>query len=52
MKAVIAEASPKRDGNSVTLAKQLIQGMMTNKDWLISQNIWPLTELNIFRKMN
>jgi multimeric flavodoxin WrbA len=32
MKAVIVEASPKRDGNSVTLAKQLIHGLKTNED--------------------
>lgn len=30
MKAVIVEASPKRDGNSVTLAKELIKGLQTN----------------------
>jgi multimeric flavodoxin WrbA len=32
MKAVIAEASPKREENSVTIAKQLIHGLKTNKD--------------------
>jgi multimeric flavodoxin WrbA len=32
MKAVIVEASPKRDGNSVTLAKQLIRGLKVNRD--------------------
>ena len=30
MKAVIVEASPKRDGNSVTLAKELIRGLAVN----------------------
>ncbi|TRO51473.1 flavodoxin family protein [Candidatus Bathyarchaeota archaeon] len=32
MKAVIVEASPKRDGNSVTLVNQLIHGLKTNED--------------------
>ena len=30
MKAVIVEASPKRDGNSVTLAKEFIKGLREN----------------------
>ena len=31
MKAVIVEASPKRDGNSVTLAKEFIRGLSENQ---------------------
>jgi multimeric flavodoxin WrbA len=31
MKAVIVEASPKRDGNSVTLAKEFIRGLRENQ---------------------
>jgi multimeric flavodoxin WrbA len=45
MKAVIAEASPKRDGNSVTLAKQLIRGLKINKDAELTELY--LEDLNI-----
>jgi multimeric flavodoxin WrbA len=32
MKAVIVEASPRKDGNSITLAKQFIKGLKENKN--------------------
>ena len=32
IKAVVVEASPKRDGNSVTLAKEFIKGLQVNSE--------------------
>ncbi len=37
MKAVVVEASPKRDGNSVTLAKEFIKGLQENGDAEITE---------------
>ena len=45
MKAVILEASPKREGNSVTLSKELIKGMMDNPEAEITELF--LDELDI-----
>jgi multimeric flavodoxin WrbA len=45
MKAVIVEASPKRDGNSVTLAKHFIKGLKENQNAEITELF--LHELNI-----
>ena len=45
MRAVIVEASPKRDGNSATLTKQLIKGLKDNKETEITKLI--LEDLDI-----
>ena len=37
MKAVVVEASPKRDGNSVSLVKELIKGMQVNGEAEVSE---------------
>ena len=37
MKAVLVEASPKRDGNSVTLAKEFIRGLRENQETEITE---------------
>ncbi|TFH14379.1 flavodoxin family protein [Candidatus Bathyarchaeota archaeon] len=37
MKAVVVEASPKREGNSVTLAKEFSKGLQENKDSEITE---------------
>ena len=45
MKAVIVEASPKKDGNSVTLSKQFIKGLQENPEAEITELY--LDDLNI-----
>ena len=45
MKAVIVEASPRRDGNSVTLAKEFIRGLNENPEAVVSELY--LDDLNI-----
>ena len=37
MKAVVVEASPKRDGNSVTLVRELIKGLQVNSEAEVSE---------------
>ena len=37
MKAVIVEASPKREGNSVTLAREFIRGLNENPDAMVTE---------------
>ena len=37
MKAVVVEASPKREGNSVTLAREFIRGLMVNREAGVSE---------------
>jgi multimeric flavodoxin WrbA len=45
MKALIVEASPKRDGNSVTISKHFIKGLMENPEAEITELYLP--DLNI-----